>query len=567
VWRCLLTMYIPYVCKSLGRLITKSCSIRFVQMPCIYLLMFKLYFYAISTCIYLTVDSDSFSIFNCFRQNEVHHSRAMSSAMGMLRPDSSEKQSMPKSSGGSYSKPDARVKLIPVEEFTYVRRRKSRTVGQAGLEKKHCRRSITPPPSSRKVSIVPMPSVLSNKLSLSPKRLDTAENADSLVHKTGSVTHQIASVKNPAPTSCKSSQPSSTTLNTIAIARNPGRMGTAEEIFRYSGSHNLHSQGQSSKWPDSLAKEAAIYSDSPSPKPVLAPLSSEDNLGTKAGNSSKSSTPKTEEFSSPTSVFVQLPTVVYPDRIRTAAPILRKHPRSTAVPVLQSSVVESALQNPTPVLDERSRELYSDGTRTAATSIQQKPIVQHVLPSPSSLLSERSTGLYSYSKAGLKEAVVNHLSPTPNQVLAPCSSEGNLGTKGGPPSTSMCTPELCTRSCNLDTRTIAGPVLQSPVLESALLSRTSVLGETSTEVYSDRTGTAVPTQQEPVAEHVLPSPTSLLSERFADVHPNSSTGLCSSNNLLNPKCDMVSLPHKSIPPTHNLQFITPCDISSGQLGS
>ncbi|XP_047083831.1 uncharacterized protein LOC124694955 [Lolium rigidum] len=60
-----------------------------------------------------------------------------------------------KPSGGTYSRPEARVKLIPAEEITYVRHGKTyaRTVGSDKLEKRHRRRSVTPPPSSRIVSL------------------------------------------------------------------------------------------------------------------------------------------------------------------------------------------------------------------------------------------------------------------------------------------------------------------------------------------------------------------------------------------------------------------------------
>ncbi|TVU47937.1 hypothetical protein EJB05_07555 [Eragrostis curvula] len=609
-------------------------------------------------------------------QNEVHHAKEMSSSKSMLRPDSSDKHRIPKSSGGSYSKPDARVKLIPAEEITFVQHRRPncRTVGSAGLQKRQRRRSITPPPSSRKVSVVPLPPAASHTLSLSPNRLETAENGHSLIgeHITSSATNHIASLKKPAPPSCKSSQPSSTSLNTDDFARDFGRMDITEAFSRYYGSHILHSQGQSSKWPASLPKEAARNSDSPSPKQGIAPQSSEDHLGTKAGPSSKavyapengklygrtcnlaprSTGPpvlqlpiEESALPIPTSVVRQQSTLVYPDRIRKPAPHLRKYvlpipsnkvypnsnagpkeatintvspspkrafgptrssdlhlaakdvppyksvctpengnpcttsgniaARTTAAHILQSSMVESAALSQAPVLGERSTELYTDATRIAAAPIQhksilkhvfqQKPILKHVLPSPASSLSERSTELHPSSKAGLKEAVINPVSPGTQQVLATCSSADHLGTKAGPPYKSLCAPEngeFCSTNCNLGTRPIAEPVLQSPVLESSSLSPIPVLGEASTEVFPDRIRTAVPTQQAPVAKHVLPSQTSLLSERSTEVHPNSSTKLYSSNNLLNEKCDLVPLQHNRIPQTHSPQPTAPAQFSA-----
>ncbi|KAG8074028.1 hypothetical protein GUJ93_ZPchr0006g42384 [Zizania palustris] len=128
-------------------------------------------------------------------KNGVHHSNdAMQKEKGSSRPNSSNKYRTHKSSGGTYSKPDARVKLIPEEEIAYVQhgKRYGKTVGSTGLQKRHCRRSVTPP-SSRKVSLVkstmvtqepkqPVSPVIS---CISPMRPKTTENGVVLSQPSG----------------------------------------------------------------------------------------------------------------------------------------------------------------------------------------------------------------------------------------------------------------------------------------------------------------------------------------------------------------------------------------------
>ncbi|XP_062210343.1 uncharacterized protein LOC133911898 isoform X2 [Phragmites australis] len=427
-------------------------------------------------------------------QNEVHHTNeAMSRAKGILRPDSSDKHKMPRSSGGTYSKPDARVKLIPAEEITYVQHRKSycRTAGSVGLQKRHCRRSVTPPPSSRKVSLVgsmphvqkPTPLAPSYNTCLPPKRLETAENGHSYVggNITSSVTQRIASLKNHAPPSCKSSQPSSNSLNTDAFARNLGRMDITEAFSRCYGSRISHSQGQGSKKPQaSFPKEAAINPISPSPKQLLATHSSGDQLGTKAESSSKSvCTPENGELSSR---GCNLAT------------------RSTAAPVLQLPIVEPALLSQTSVFGK-----YPDRIRTAAP-ILQKPIVKHVLPSPISLLSERSTEVYPNSKSELYTST--------NLFNVKCDL-ASLQHKNTPThSPQSMTPAQCN------------------ALSKGRNPMASANGDTSS------------------------------GEKSNEVYPNSKPGLCTSTSLISGKCDLASLQHKNIPPTHSPQSTTPAQCNA-----
>ncbi|OQU77402.1 hypothetical protein SORBI_3009G042600 [Sorghum bicolor] len=322
----------------------------------------------------------------CPRQKEIHHTNESTSRVkGILRPDSSDKLKTLRYSGGTYSKPKPRVKPMPAEAITYVQYRKpyGRTVGSAGSQKRQCRRSVTPPPSSRKVSLVgsapltqnPMPSGSSkNSCLLSPKRLGQTENGHQSAgeHISSSVTPRMASLKNPASPNCKSSQPSSANLNTDATPRNIDSMDSVNALAGSYGSSIFHSQDQSSrKLPASLPKEAVVNPVSPSPKQVRVPHPSKVPLDTKAGPSSKS-------VGTPDSGSIKL----------TA---------STAGPVLQASSVEPALLNPTSVLSQKPMEVYPD-TRAAAP-IRQEPSVKPVLLTPIPVHSETSTDVYCNSRS------------------------------------------------------------------------------------------------------------------------------------------------------------------------
>lgn len=301
-------------------------------------------------------------------QNEVHHANeAVFKTKRISRQDSSDKYRMHRSSGGTYSKPDARVKLIPAEDITYVRHGKpfGRTVASGGLQKRHCKRSVTPP-SSCKVSLVrstsltqkPTPPASAVVAScLSPKRLETAENGHSLVggYITSSLTTQIASLKNRPSASCKAvlSQPSGTSL--ITAPKNLSSKESREAFVRICSSSILHCQDQSSAIPPSgLLKEAVISPISPSSVHVLAAHSSEVPLSTKAKPSSKSVwTPDNGKLCSTScnSATFQC------QRIRSAAArIVQKEP-----------TLEPTLLSPTSVLSERFTEVYPD-TRSRPSS-------------------------------------------------------------------------------------------------------------------------------------------------------------------------------------------------------
>ncbi|ONL95014.1 uncharacterized protein [Zea mays] len=317
------------------------------------------------------------------RHNQTHHGNdGTATAGGIAKPDSQDKLKMARFSGGTYSKPDARVKLIPAEDITYLQRRKpcGRTVGSVGSQKRHCRRSVTPPPSSRRVSLLgsrslaenPIPSVSSHDSCLPHKRLETAENRDPCAggHISSSVT-PCTSLKNLASPSCKSSQPLSTNLNTDATPRNLDRMVgiQTQALARSSSSSILHSQGQNSeKVSASLPKEAVTNPASPSPKQIGAQHPSDNPLVTKAGPSKSVCTHESEKLCSR-------------DINLTAT--------STTVPVLQAPVVEPALLSSTSVFTERPFEVYPD-TRTAAPGMQELS-VKHVLLTPIPVRHEPST--------------------------------------------------------------------------------------------------------------------------------------------------------------------------------
>ncbi|XP_066383872.1 uncharacterized protein [Miscanthus floridulus] len=315
------------------------------------------------------------------RHNQMQHgNEATSTTKGIVEPNSQDKLKMARFSGGTYSKPNARVKLIAAEDITYLQHRKlyGRTVGSAGSQKRHCRRSVTPPPSSRRVSLLgsrslaqnPMPSESSYNSCLPCKRLETAKNRDPSAggHISSSVTPCISSLKNLASPSYKSSQPS-TNLNTDATPRNLDRMVSTQALARSSSLSILHSQGQNSeKMSGSLPKEVVTNPMFPSPKQTGAPHPSDNPLVTKAGPSKSVCTPESGKLCSRD---INLTTT------------------STTVPVLQAPIVEPTLLSPTSVLSERSVEVYPD-TRTAAP-ITQEPSVKPVLLTPIPVHRESST--------------------------------------------------------------------------------------------------------------------------------------------------------------------------------
>ncbi|KAF8730535.1 hypothetical protein HU200_016951 [Digitaria exilis] len=308
------------------------------------------------------------------RHNQIHHaSEAIPRTKGILEPDS-DKLKIPRFSGGTYSKPDARVKMIPAEDITYLQRRKSygRTVGSAGLQKRHRRRSLTPPPNSRKVSLVgstsvtpiPMTSASSFDSCLSRKRLETTENRQpfSRGHISSSAIPKITSLENPASPRCRSSQPQS-----------------------------------SKKLSVSLPKGAMINPVSPSPKQMRAPHLSEDSVCTEAGpskslckqqggklcitdiNSTTSATtpglqaPTVEPaLLSPTSVLSGRPAEVYPDT-------------GTAAPVAQEIIVTPVSMSPIPVHNESSKECNNI---PSMHNPQSTASAQH-----GALLKERNSGI------------------------------------------------------------------------------------------------------------------------------------------------------------------------------
>uniref|UniRef100_A0A0E0KAH2 AIPP2-like SPOC-like domain-containing protein n=1 Tax=Oryza punctata TaxID=4537 RepID=A0A0E0KAH2_ORYPU len=302
----------------------------------------------------------------------------MLEAKGFAKPNSSNKYGMHKSSGGTYSKPDARVKIIPAEEITYVRHGKlcGKTVGTDGLQKRQCRRSVTPPPSSRKVSLV-TPTVVNQRppppvspaasrispnwpgtaenghsvatscispnwpgavkkihplatSSISPKWPETAENGHSLVggYITNSFTTQIASLSKRQSPFCRAvlSQPSGTPLSTNATApKNLSRSGNREAYVK------------------SCSSRARTISSAN----VLASHSTAVRPGTNAEPSAKSFCAPGHEKSSPMSC--NLGTLQCQGTRTAVAPSVQK-----------KLTMEPALVSPKSVLSEKFNEAYPD---------------------------------------------------------------------------------------------------------------------------------------------------------------------------------------------------------------
>ncbi|KAM3230158.1 hypothetical protein ACQJBY_060761 [Aegilops geniculata] len=133
---------------------------------------------------------------------------------------------MHKPSGGTYTKPDARVKLIPAEDITYVRHGKSfgRTVGSAKLQKTHCRRSVTPPPSSRKISLArSTPLTHKSTTPFTPKAMPP------LNHKAlAPLTHKATAPLTHKPTTPLTHKPT-TPPHPVASCLSPKRVETAHK--------------------------------------------------------------------------------------------------------------------------------------------------------------------------------------------------------------------------------------------------------------------------------------------------------------------------------------------------
>jgi hypothetical protein len=319
-----------------------------------------------------------------YRSNQMRHANAATSGTkGIGEPGYSDKLKVSRFSGGTYSKPEARVKFIPVEDITYAKHKKpyGRAVGKAVLQKRHCRRSVTPPPNSRKVSLVgsrsltqsPKTSASSYDSCLPCKSPATAENWHPFArgHISSSVTPQIASLKDPASPSCKSSQP----LNT---PKNLDGMDGTKALARSSSSSISHSQGQSSqKMSASFPKGAMVNPVSPSPKQMCALHPSGDPVHTKAGPSSKS--------------------LCTPESAKLCSRNINSTTRSTTPPGLQAPIVEPALLSPRSVLSERPIEVYPD-TRASAPVVQE-PSVKPVLLSPIPVHHESSTEVYSITRS------------------------------------------------------------------------------------------------------------------------------------------------------------------------
>ncbi|BAF11278.1 uncharacterized protein [Oryza sativa Japonica Group] len=345
-------------------------------------------------------------------KHEIHHTNdAMLEAKGFAKPNSSNKYGMHKSSGGTYSKPDARVKIIPAEEITYVRHGKlcGKTVGSDGLQKRQRRRSVTPPPSSRKVSLVtptvvnqrPTPPVSPAASRISPNRPGTAKNVHSVVtscispNLTGKAENGHSLATSGISPNCPGAVKKIHSLATSPIS--PNWPGAVKKI------HSLATSPISPMWPEtagnghslvggyitnSFTTQIAYLSQRPSPfcRAVLSQPSGTP-LGTDA------TAPKNLSRSGNREAYVKSCS----SRTRTFS---SAHAHSTVVP--PGTNAEPSAESFCAPGNEKSSPmscklgtLQCQGTRTAvAPSVQKKLTMEPALPSPKSVLSEKSNEAY-----------------------------------------------------------------------------------------------------------------------------------------------------------------------------
>jgi hypothetical protein len=335
----------------------------------------------------------------------------MLEAKGFAKPNSSNKYGMHKSSGGTYSKPDARVKIIPAEEITYVRHGKlcGKTVGSDGLQKRQRRRSVTPPPSSRKVSLVtptvvnqrPTPPVSPAASRISPNRPGTAKNVHSVVtscispNLTGKAENGHSLATSGISPNCPGAVKKIHSLATSPIS--PNWPGAVKKI------HSLATSPISPMWPEtagnghslvggyitnSFTTQIAYLSQRPSPfcRAVLSQPSGTP-LGTDA------TAPKNLSRSGNREAYVKSCS----SRTRTFS---SAHAHSTVVP--PGTNAEPSAESFCAPGNEKSSPmscklgtLQCQGTRTAvAPSVQKKLTMEPALPSPKSVLSEKSNEAY-----------------------------------------------------------------------------------------------------------------------------------------------------------------------------
>lgn len=316
----------------------------------------------------------------------------MLEAKGFAKPNSSNKYGMHKSSGGTYSKPDARVKIIPAEEITYVRHGKlcGKTVGSDGLQKRQRRRSVTPPPSSRKVSLVtptvvnqrPTPPVSPAASRISPNRPGTAKNVHSVV------------------TSCISPNLTGKAENGHSLATSgisPNCPGAVKKI------HSLATSPISPMWPETAGNGHSLVGGyiTNSFTTQIASLSQRPSPFCRAVLSQPSGTPLGTDATAPKNLSRSGNREAYvkscSSRTRTFS---SAHAHSTVVP--PGTNAEPSAESFCAPGNEKSSPmscklgtLQCQGTRTAvAPSVQKKLTMEPALPSPKSVLSEKSNEAY-----------------------------------------------------------------------------------------------------------------------------------------------------------------------------
>ncbi|XP_037425833.1 titin-like isoform X2 [Triticum dicoccoides] len=395
---------------------------------------------------------------------------------------------MHKPSGGTYTKPDARVKLIPAEDITYVRHGKpfGRTVGSAKLQKRHCRRSVTPPPSSRKISLArSTPLTHKSTTPFTPKAMPplnhkasaplTHKAATPLTHKPMTPPHPVASCLSPkrVETAHKALRPLSPKPTTpplpVASCLSPKRVETAHRALGpLSPKPTTPPLPVASCLSPKRVEKAHKASRPLSPKPTTPPLPVASCLSPKRVETAhKASGPLSPKPSTPP---LPVASCLSPKRVETAhkasGPL---SPKPTTPPLPVASCL-----SPKRVETVENRQFFS-------------------LNRPSPLYKSVQRGAFPPSVLR-KESEMNPINPSSVHVPPAYSRKVPLTTKAEPPPKSVITldnKKLCSISnqaalkCQ-PTKRDADPIVEKETtVKLPLLSPTSVLSSSSTEVCLD----------------------------------------------------------------------------------
>ncbi|XP_044982447.1 uncharacterized protein LOC123449324 isoform X2 [Hordeum vulgare subsp. vulgare] len=381
---------------------------------------------------------------------------------------------MHKPFGGTYTKPDARVKLIPAEDITYVRHGKpfGRTVGSAKLQKRHSRRSVTPPPSSRKVSLA-----RSTPLTQKSTPLFTSKAMPPLNHKASApFTHKATASLNHtamAPLTHKAAAPPTHKPTTPPLSGSsclsPKRVETAHKATGLlSPKHATPPLPVASCLSPKRVETAHKAMGPLSPKPTTPPLPVASCLSPKRVETAHKATgplsPK------PTTPPLPVASCLSPKRVETAHKAMGPlSPKPTTPPLPVASCL-----SPKRVETAENRQPFS-------------------LNRPSPLYKAVQRGAFPPS-VSRKESEMNPINPSSVHVPPAYSRKVPLDRKAEPSSKSVSTldnKKLCSTSnqaalrCQ-PTKRDADPIVEKEnTVKLPLMSPTSVLSSSSTEVCPD----------------------------------------------------------------------------------